>query len=128
VKNRWRALFFSALIGLAGVSWMSQRLGLSLFLNLQLVGMMAAAGVAFYGVVTATERKWPAAVALLCMAPLGQTILSLIGSLTFMISFLGPGGVLLFAGAAATIVISLIILFAPAPRPSEPIAKAEIRR
>lgn len=109
---------------------MSQQLGFSLanFLSLQLLGMVAAAGFAFYGIVSDTERKWPAAVALFCIAPLGQTLLSSIGSLPFLISYLGPGGLLFFAGAGATIVVALVILLASPPRPAEPIAKAEIRR
>ena len=55
MKRRWSILFWSALVTLVGVAWVSQRMGLSMssWIRFQLIGMIVEAGVAFWAMLAA---------------------------------------------------------------------------
>jgi len=124
--TRWRALFGSALFALCGVAWLARSLDMSLatWISAQLLGMIAACGFAFGGVVTGTRKRWPAAAALVCASPMGQ-VLSHFSMLPGLIRMVGVPGVVWIVGCLATIAVAIVILVLPPPPiPFDPIPPA----
>ena len=117
MRNRWRKLFCCSLTALIGNAWLAKSFHSSweLWLNVQILGMIAATGFAFGGVVTDTRKRWPAAAALVCAAPMGQALYSAITMLPSLLRFTGVPGLLMIAGSASAICIAIYILATPPP-------------
>jgi len=132
MKTRWSVLFCAALATMIGVSWMSQRfgMGMSEWLGIQLVGMIAAVVVAGWAMITAYPRKWPAAVVLICAAPMGKLVAGVGRHLGEFLAFMGIPGVLLFAGTTVTLIAAVVVLGMAPPRPpvDDPVARAKALR
>lgn len=119
MRTRWRTLFGCALVSLIGIVWLTQRYGWSWSrpIGVDLVGLIGTCGIGFIGAVTQTRKRWPAAVALVCAAPMGTAILSVGTSLPRLILYLGVPGLFMIGGAAATCSVALYVLLATPPRP-----------
>jgi len=129
VKPRWTTLFYCALSALVGVAWLAQKFEMSLlsWLNVQLVGMIGASIVAFFAMIRNVDQKWPAAVALVCAAPMGIATLQFLPNLGGLLQFIGGAGLLFIGGAIATIAVAIGILAMPAPpRREDPLARARV--
>ena len=122
MRNRWRNLFCCSLTSLIGVAWLADSFDSSWanWLNLQILGMIVATGFAFGAVVTDTRKRWPAAAALVCAAPMGQALYSAITTLPSILRFTGVPGLLMIAGSASAICVAIYILVAPPPLLPEP--------
>jgi hypothetical protein len=116
-----------SLVALSGNAWLAERFHASWgsWLNVQILGMIAAAGLGFGGVVTATRKRWPAAAALVCAAPMGQALYSAVSMLPAILRFTGLAGLTMIAGSASAIGIAIYILVVPPPPvPEERIPRA----
>lgn len=116
-------------MSLVATSWMANRFGMSLsaFLNVQWGGMMAAAAVAFIAMLQAQEMKWPAAVVLFCIAPVGLEVVKVLPELGRLIHYLGVPGALMVLGIIATAAVATWILVAALPAPPRPPRVPEAR-
>jgi hypothetical protein len=104
MRARWRTLFGCALTAL-----------------------IAACGIGFLGAVAPTRKRWPAAVAVACAAPMALTMLGLAPRLPRLLSLSGAPGVLMFGGSAATVVVALYLLIStPPPLPDDRIPPARL--
>jgi cytochrome bd-type quinol oxidase subunit 2 len=111
IGNAWLAESFES-------SWVS-------WLNIQILGMIAATGLAFGAVVTDTRRRWPAAAALVCLAPMGQALLGVVSMLPSILRLTGLAGLLTIAGSVSAICVAIYILVTPPPPiPTDPIPRA----
>jgi hypothetical protein len=121
VVKRWGRLAFSTALSLAGLAWFCVTFGVQL--PLQLAGLVVATIVAVVARARRSERRWPAAIALVCAAPMAQLVLRPEGLWTMLV-FHGSTALVL-VGSAATVVTALIILFAARPPPTpDPVARA----
>jgi hypothetical protein len=130
MRGRWTLLFYMAIATLVGVAWLARVFGASLasWINLQLAGMIAASIVAFVAMIRNIRERWPAAIALVCAAPMGEMLARAVLDLPWLITYLGLPGVLLIGGSAATIGVAIFILIAKVPpKPSDPIPRAKQR-
>jgi hypothetical protein len=129
MKRRWAILFWCSLSTLIGLSWMAAQFGASIWgmLNAALVGMIAAAAIAFFAMQNATHAKWPAALVLLCAAPMAIQMLNIGDYVRVLVDFYGISAILLLGGTLATAVAALWILVTPLAAPPEPsIAPARV--
>jgi hypothetical protein len=129
MRNRWRNLFCCSLTALIGVAWLAESFSSSwsMWLNAQILGMIATTGFAFGGVVTATRRRWPAAAALVCAAPMGQALYGALSTLPSVLRYTGVPGLLMIAGSASAICIALYILAAAPPKlPDDRLPRAHV--
>ncbi len=130
MKPRWTILFWCTLASLVGTSWMASRFGVSMsvFLNVQWGGLLAAAVVAFVAMIRVSEAKWPAALILLLVAPIGLEVLRALPDLGVVIDFIGVPGVVMLVGVIATAVAAVWILVAavPSPPPPPPVPEARV--
>jgi uncharacterized membrane protein len=127
MRTRWRILFGCALVALIGFAWLAQRFGSSWssWLNGQLAGLIVTCVIGFLGAATQTRKRWPAAVALVCAAPMAWAVLVPGISLNDLLEYLGAPGALMIGGSAATIAVALYVLVAtPPPIPVERIPSA----
>jgi hypothetical protein len=116
-----------SLVALAGNAWLAESFHSSWesWLNIQILGMIAAAGFGFGGVVTDTRKRWPAAAALVCAAPMGQALYSVVSVLPSILRFTGVAGLSIIAGSVSAICVAIYILVAPPPPvPDERIPRA----
>jgi hypothetical protein len=111
-------LFGCALIALVGVAWFAQRLGASwsIWINVQVIGLIATCGIGFLGAATQTRKRWPAALALVCTAPGAQALLASATSLPSLIRYGGVPAALMIGGSSATIIVAAYLLVS-VPRP-----------
>src|SRR5262245_26155414 len=119
-----------ALATLIGVAWLIQRWDLLLasWINIQLLGMIAATGVAFGAMVKDVRARWPAAVVLVCAAPMSQALLKPLLDLPGIIRYVGLPGLLMILGSIATMGVACFILIAKVPPiPADPIPRARRR-
>jgi hypothetical protein len=118
---------FCSLAALIGNAWLAERFDSSWvsWLNIQILGMIAAAGLAFGAVVTDTRKRWPAAAALVCLAPMGQALSGVVVMLPSILRFTGMAGLLTIGGSVGAICVAIYILVtAPPPVPTDPIPRA----
>jgi hypothetical protein len=131
MRARWRLLFWIVLGSLIGLSWVAQRMGAPMWglVNVPFIGMVVAAVVAFFAMVTTAEDRWPAAVVLACWIPTALDLLRATIILPYFIREVGAPAALFLGGSVATFVQALYILFARPPEPprEDPIARAELR-
>jgi hypothetical protein len=127
MRTRWRTLLACSLVSLAGNAWLAESFHTSResWLNVQILGMIAVAGLAFGGVVTDTRKRWPAAAALVCAAPMGQALYSVIGMLPSVLRITGVAGLAIIGGSVSAICVAIYILVTPPPQiPDERIPRA----
>jgi hypothetical protein len=127
MRIRWRNLFVCSLVALIGNAWLAERLETSweIWLNIQILGMVAASGIGFGGLVTSTRKRWPAAAALVCTAPMGQALFSSAALLPSFLRSTGLPGLMMIAGSIGSIGVAIYILVvAPPPIPHEPLPRA----
>jgi hypothetical protein len=131
VSRRWRYLFCFAVANLLAVAWFAAIVDVSLWLTVPAIGTIATAAIAFIGMVTASRKRWLAAVALLCIAPMGQILIQTIPSLHLLLSSAGSARVLLrvllvlsTTGALASAGYLLFVSPPPLPEDRIPIARA----
>lgn len=125
VQERWLKLAFSTMFSIAGLVWTMTRYADLAALGayvLQVLGLLAGTGVAIGAMVRRTTRRWPAAVVLVCAAPMAQLVLRF-DMLRAALHFLAPV-VMLALGSIGTLAVGLIILVTPQPTPRDPIARA----
>ena len=125
VQDRWLKLAFSTMFSIVGLVWtVTHYAGISQLWAylLQLLGLLGGTGVALGALVRRTQRRWPAAVVLVCAAPMAQLVLRL-DILRAALHFHAPV-VMLALGSIGTLAVGLIILFTPQPTPRDPIARA----
>jgi hypothetical protein len=130
VRGRWTLLFYMAVATLVGVAWLARRFDSSLasWINIQMLGMIAASGIAFVAMIRNIRERWPAAVALICAAPMAEMLSRALLDVPWLIQYLGLPGVLMIGGSVATIGVALFILIAKVPpKPSDPIPRAKQR-
>jgi Na+-transporting NADH:ubiquinone oxidoreductase subunit NqrB len=80
MRSRWRFLFCCSLATLIGVTWLFGGFSASL----PLLGLTATAGVAFAAMVSNTRMRWPAALALVGAAPMGQAVYPWLSALPWL--------------------------------------------
>jgi hypothetical protein len=127
MRTRWRTLFACALLSLIGVAWLAQRFDASWssWLNVQLAGQIGACLIGLLGAVTNTRARWPAALALICAAPMAHAMLIAGASIPELIRYTGAAGVLMVGGSCATVAVAIFVLVsAPPPIPVERIPPA----
>jgi hypothetical protein len=127
MRTRWRNLFCFSLLALLGNLWFdaSFRWSWESWINAPILGVLAAAGLALTAAVTDTRKRWPAGVALVCLAPFGQILYSVISELPSILRFLGMPAVLILAGAVGALCIAIhILVVPPSPAPLDPIPRA----
>jgi cytochrome bd-type quinol oxidase subunit 2 len=127
MRIRWRTLFCFSLLALLGNVWLNASFHWSLasWVNAPILGLLAAAGVALAAAITDTRKRWPAAVALVCLAPFGQFLYHVISELPSILRFLGMPGVLILTGSAGALCMAIhILVVAPAPAPIDPLPRA----
>jgi hypothetical protein len=129
MRTRWRNLFCFSLLALLGNLWLNASFHWSWdsWTNAPILGLVAAAGLAIGAAVTDTRKRWPAAVALVCLAPFGQFLYSVISEseVSAILRFIGMPGVLIIAGSAGALCIAIHILVVPPPPPPiDPIPRA----
>jgi len=131
MRARWRLLFWISLGALIGLAWVAQTFHAPLwgFVNVPFLGMVAAAAVAFYAMVTATAEKWPALVVLVCAVPMALDLFRALSAWAYFIGTVGIPAALFLAGSSGTIGVAVYILVVPPakPPPEEPIARAQVR-
>ena len=129
MRGRWQLLFGSTLLALIGISWLAREDGVSVhWVSLRLLGMSAAAAFALYATVRVLREKWPAAVVLVCTAPMTLELVRVIDDVVMVVRFLGLPGVFIVVGPLVTTAIAVYILAAPVPpAPEDPIARAQVR-
>ena len=88
-------------------------------MNLQLLGMVGASGLAFGAMVKDSRDRRLAAAALVCAAPMGQALYSSFSVLPELLRFTGVPGLLMLAGSAGTIGVAIYILAVRPPPPPE---------
>ena len=131
MRTRWRLLFWCSLGALIGVAWLAQSFQMSLWswMNLQLIGLIAASGFAFGAMVKDTRVRWPAAAALVGAAPMGQDLYHAFFVLPDFVRIAGVPGLVMIAGSAGTIGVAIYILAVrPPPLPDERIPHARSAR
>jgi hypothetical protein len=127
MRGRWTLLFYMAIAALVGVAWLARSFGGSLtsWINLQMLGMIAASVIAFVAMIRNVRERWPAAVALICAAPMAEMLSRALLDVPWLIGYLGLPGILMIGGSVATIAVAIYILIAKVPpKPSEPIPTA----
>jgi hypothetical protein len=127
MRTRWRNLFCCSLVALIGNAWLAESFHTSWvsWLNVQILGMVAATGFGFGGVVTSTRKRWPAAAALVCAAPMGEALYSALSAMPSILRFIGVAGLTMIAGSVGAIVMAIYILVvAPPLIPEERIPRA----
>lgn len=110
---------------------MSLRFGMSMssWIHLQLIGMVVAAAVALWAMVTAQTRKWPAAVVMVFAAPMGQLVGPAFAHLLELVVYFGLPGILMVFGTAVTMISAVVIMIRPpVPPPDDPVARAKVVR
>lgn len=122
-QNRWLKLAFSTMLSMAGLLW-AHCTGIATIgaYQLQTLGLVIATSLAVAVRFQCTHRRWPAAVVLVCAAPMAQLVLRL--DVLRAALALYPPAVLLALGSIGTLAVGLIILFTPQPTPRDPIARA----
>ena len=129
MRRRWEWLIASSIVTLVGMAWTAARLDMSIQIwgGVKLGGMVICAGLAIWAAIARFPRKWPAAVALVCAAPLLLDIVRLLPSVAFMLRWFGLAGVMMLLGAIAVGTVSIVILGAKPPPPAvDRIARARV--
>jgi hypothetical protein len=128
-QNRWLRLAFGCVCSLVGVFWLVLRyreveiLGL---LAIQVAGLVIGCGIAMWAVVKRSPRRWPAAVVLVCAAPMAQLVLRPI--ILEDLSELDKSALLMVLGSLITVIGAVVILLAKSPTPpADPVAPAVAR-
>lgn len=121
MRTRWRLLFCCSLGTLIGVAWLASSFHTSLWslMNLQLLGMIIASGLAFGAMVKDSRDRRLAAAVLVCAAPMGQGLFQSFLILPYLMRFTGVPGVLMLAGSVGTIGVAIYILAVRPPPPSD---------
>lgn len=131
MRARWRLLFWISLGSLIGLSWVAQRIGVSMWgiMTVPFLGMVFGAIVAFVAMVRNLAPKWPAVAVLVCSIPMDLDLLRAVWALPYFVNEVGFPAALFLAGAFGTIVVASFILIAdpPRPPPEDPIARAQVR-
>ena len=128
MTSRWNALAAAAGITLLGDLWLISRWGLlQVGMVLQLVGVALSAGISLWAARRDYRKTWPAAVALVCAAPLLQAMMKIGVNLIVVIQYVGLAALGMMVGSLASVVIALTILLGRMPPPpDERIARARI--
>lgn len=121
MRARWRCLFCCSLGTLVGVTWLASNFQSppSQWFNLPVLGLILAAGIAFAGMATDTRKRWPAAAALLCAAPMGQGFYQSLSALPLFLRYAEIPGLLMFGGMIGTIASAGYVLAVPPPPPTD---------
>ncbi|HEU4735147.1 MAG TPA: hypothetical protein VFT22_44955 [Kofleriaceae bacterium] len=122
MHTRWRNLFCFSILALLGNAWLDlgYRWTWASWINAPILGLVATAALAITCVVTSTRKRWPAAVALICLAPVGQSLGHLLFGLPVIVRFLGMSALLMLAGAMGALAVILHILVVPPPPVADP--------
>lgn len=110
-----------------GVAWLTRNFQtpFSYWLDLPVLGLILTAGVAYAGLMTDTRKRWPAAVALLCAAPMGQGFYQSLSTLPQFLRYAELPGLLMFGGMVGTIASAgYMLVVAPPPLPVDRIPRA----
>jgi hypothetical protein len=126
IQRRWLRLAFGTLCSLLGVFWEAMRyreLDIVWLLAIQIGGLAIGCGIAMVAVVKRTPRRWPAAVVLVCAAPMAQLVLRPV--VISALYRLDQASMLMVLGSIITVIGALIILFAkPPPAAGDRVAPA----
>jgi hypothetical protein len=131
MRGRWQALMLLAGLGLFGLvaGWFLHGMHLDKWLLIAACGLGVAFGLALWATATAYRQRWPAAVALVCVAPVAAQIVDVIIRFPSVFAAIDVSGIVFIIGSMGTVVAAFAILWMkPAPPPPDPIAPARIAR
>lgn len=122
-------ILWSLLAASAALAWLGTvrvldgfSAGASAWATPPVLGLALAALIAGLALIGGSHRRWPAAIVLLCAAPMLQPML---GAGSLGLARMGGALPLLVVGAIGTAVTALVILLTkPSPPPRDPIARA----
>jgi len=124
IQTRWMRLAFSTLFSLAGLFRLAMRFdGVETvrWFAVPIAGLLIATVLALWALLRRSPRRWPAAVVLVCAAPMAQLVLR-VDALGSVLHLQMPV-VVMVLGSLGTVVTALVILLAP-PAAPDPIARA----
>jgi len=129
LQKRWMGLAFSTMLSLAGMLWSALRYGPEVLTQeiVLVAGLVIATGVALVALGRRSQSRWPAAVVLICAAPIAQPMLRVgtLLSLAWVDARELAIGIVLAVGSIATVVTAFTILFAKRPSQApDPVARA----
>ena len=126
IQNRWLRLALGTMCSLVGLIWAAVAYGspeLLWLFGIQIAGLVAAMVIALGAAVRRTPQRWPAAVALICAAPMAQIVLRR-GVIRAVLE-LDRISAFVVVGSVLTVIAALIILVAkPPPEAADRVARA----
>jgi hypothetical protein len=131
VRERWVRLLGCSVLAILGIVWLSDQPGLptSAWASIECIGIALCALVSAWALATEHRTKWPAAVALVCAAPMTQNFLLDVSSTRQLVSGLGLPYLVLLLATLAVVVFAVAILVLPLPPPADAsVSRARIVR
>jgi hypothetical protein len=129
MRGRWQALTLLAGLGLFGLfaGWFLHGRYVDKWLLIAGGGLGAAFGFGLWASITGYGQRWPAAVALVCVAPDAAQVVDVIVHFPGVFAVIDIAGIVFIIGSLGTAVAAFTILLSkPSPRPPDPIAPARI--
>jgi hypothetical protein len=121
VRQPWQWLAGCSLVSLAGIAWLIARVGApaSAWGAIEMLGMVASAGIGIAAALASHAKKWPAAVALACALPMAQNIVLAFPTTMELMLHLGVPYLMFLLGAIGAVAASIAALVMRPPRPEE---------
>ncbi|HET7503248.1 MAG TPA: hypothetical protein VFK02_19645 [Kofleriaceae bacterium] len=116
MRTRWRNLFcFLVLAPLGSVATSLSYHGWRWkdWFNAPIIGLLCATGIALAALLTDTRKRWPAGIAIVCLAPIVQSLYYLIRVMDSTFVRYELREVLFFTGVAGALITAIHILVAP---------------
>lgn len=131
IRERWRQLLVGALVALGGQMWLRLRFGGGddTWELTRIGGVVLGAAFAFGAMQRELRAKWPAAAALVCIAPISRDAVSIVVDIRYFVRTPSVGlPILIVVGGAAYGVLSAvrILIAKPLPPVEPPIAPARV--
>jgi hypothetical protein len=132
VRQRWEWLAGTSLVSLVGIAGMWMKFGwpASAWASIEVIGMILCTIIGVVAAARTYPRKWPAAVALICAAPMAQNILISFPLTMELVLHLGVTYLLFLGGAVGAVVVAVAILVMrpPVAPTDEIVARARAMR
>lgn len=129
-RQRWRRLLVGTLVALAGLMWLRARFGSGddVWELTRIGGLILGAAIAYAGMQRELRVKWPAAVALVCIAPIARDGVDMLEHIRYLLTVPGTGlPILVVIAAAGYSVVAAVQILVSKPVPvEEPIAPAHV--
>ncbi len=131
MRKRWQVLAAIASFGVMGFFGAIARFGFhpNVWVLSGLGGFVVACGLPLWAAITDYRQKWPAAVALVAIAPFAQRMFSVFKEVDtgWMVRQMDLLGFQIIACSIFTVVAAIVILLMKIPPPVDSIARAQIR-